>query len=63
MVTTYAVFLLLLVVGMIVCASLVFIYKEDVILEAQRAYDTFFNNRAEPVNGRAMDNIQRSVSF
>lgn len=61
MVTTYAIFLLLLVVGMIVCASLVFIYKEDVLREAQRAYDTFFDNRHEPANGRALDNLQRAV--
>jgi CD63 antigen len=61
MVTTYAIFLLLVVIGMIICASLIFVYKDDVVNETHNAFNNIFLNRVQDVNRRALDNIQRSL--
>jgi ABC-type methionine transport system permease subunit len=63
MIMTYAVFLLILAIGVIVGIYLGYTKKDDFIKETQNAYTILFNARNEQLTSKALDNVQKAVSF
>lgn len=61
MVSTYAFFLLVLVVGQIVLAVFAFLYTSDLATAAQNGFGKLWDNRSDPGTQQAIDGIQKAL--
>lgn len=63
MLMSYAVFLLVLVIGVAVGMYFAFTSKDDFVNESKNAYTLLFNSRNESLTSKALDNVQKAVSI
>jgi len=61
MVSTYAFFLLVLVVGQIVLAVFAFLYTSDLGTAAQNGFQKLWDNRSDPGTAEAINGIQKAL--
>lgn len=58
----YATMMLVLIIGQIILASFIFVYRTDVTDAAVKAYDRIFQNRDQQANREIIDTVQSNVS-
>lgn len=61
MTSTYGFFLLILIIGQIVIAALVFVYVGDAAKAFSKGFERVFNERDRPTNAELIDTIQSNL--